>query len=403
MTKAPSKPILVSCTSVFALCLFASPAYAQISAGDEIRDEMERLTTRLQDLEERLEGMDGASEGELVTSGNDKIEVSLSGQINRGILYGDDGKSADYFFVDNDNSSTRLRVTGVGRFDPEWSVGTVIEVQFESNSTAAISMTQDSPAGPNNFTERKLEIFADSKRLGRLWLGQGSTATDGTAELDLSGTEVIAYSAVQDMAGGLAFRTQAGAFGPEIGDVYSNMDGLGRDDRIRYDTPNLLGLTGSVGAVDGGSWDAGLVYTRKFGTTNFAGGLGYANAESRQGYTQLSGSASLEFPMGITVTGAAGTRDIDGAARDPFFYYTKLAYAMTPFELGGTMIGIDWAYAEDIAQGGDEFNAVGLFGVQEIDRIATDVYVGARWHELDRSGAEYEDIWAMLTGARVKF
>jgi len=45
----------------------------------------------------------------------------------------------------------------------------------------------NSEAGPNNFTERKLEIYFDSKRLGRLWLGQGDTASNGTSEVDLSG------------------------------------------------------------------------------------------------------------------------------------------------------------------------------------------------------------------------
>jgi len=43
----------------------------------------------------------------------------------------------------------------------------------------------NSEAGPNNFTERKLEIYFDSKRLGRLWLGQGDTASNGTSEVDL--------------------------------------------------------------------------------------------------------------------------------------------------------------------------------------------------------------------------
>ena len=162
------------------------------------------------------------------------IALKLSGQVNRAVLYADNGEVDDTFFVDNDNSSTRLRVRAVGDVTCDFKVGAQIEVQFESNSSAAIRFDQSGDAGPNNFTERKLEVWFDSEMWGRLWLGQGDTASNGTSEVDLSGTSVIAYSAVEDFAGGLEFEN-----GQRIGAAFSNYDGLSRDDRVRYDTPTL--------------------------------------------------------------------------------------------------------------------------------------------------------------------
>ena len=37
---------------------------------------------------------------------NDRLKFSVSGQINRGILFFDDGVESNELFVDNDNSST---------------------------------------------------------------------------------------------------------------------------------------------------------------------------------------------------------------------------------------------------------------------------------------------------------
>ena len=37
------------------------------------------------------------------------VDFKISGQINRAVLWGDNGNNSDAKFVDNDNSSTRFR------------------------------------------------------------------------------------------------------------------------------------------------------------------------------------------------------------------------------------------------------------------------------------------------------
>jgi hypothetical protein len=333
------------------------------------------------------------------------VKLTVSGQVNRGLLYVDNGDQDDFFHVDNDNSSTRVRFVGTGALTEDITVGSQIEVQFESNSTAAIRIGQDGAAGPNNFTERKLELYVDSKRFGRLWVGQGDTASNGTSEVDLSGTSVIAYSGIGDMAGGIAF-SDNNVLGPRIGQVFSNFDGLSRDDRIRYDTPSFSGFKGSVSAIEGGAVDMGLRFSGEFSGTKVVAAGAWADAGSKDAnnFDQYNGSVSVMTPLGISVTGALGTRDPDNdTGDDPFFYYAKLGYTFDAVSFGSTSIGIDYEAVDDLNQDGDEAQAYGVFAVQRYDKIGAELYLGARNHELDRTGSNFDDVLAVLVGGKVRF
>jgi len=373
---------------------------------EDLRRQIEELNKRIDQVEERTKASNSASSAKVgkVSSGNSKIKLELSGQVNRGLLFVDNGDTSEVFHVDNDNSSTRIRFIGKGQFNDDVTVGTQIEVQFESNSTAAIRIDQDSPAGPNSFTERKLEIYGDSKTLGRVWVGQGDTASNGTSEVDLSGTGVVAYSGIADMAGGIAFATTGGTLGPRINQAFSNFDGLSRDDRIRYDTPSFRGFKGSISAIDGGSWDAAARFSGKVAGVKIVSALAYADANSRQGFDQVNGSVSVLLPFGLNFTAAAGTRDINGrSGSDPMTYYGKLGYKLNLIDMGETAVGVDFARTDDLSAVGDEFTTYGAFAVQRLNAIGTELYVAVRNHELDRSGAEFDDILAVFTGARIKF
>ncbi|MCH8240016.1 MAG: hypothetical protein IIB62_08205, partial [Proteobacteria bacterium] len=60
------------------------------------------------DLEERVAELEATT----VRKGNRKVSVKLSGQVNRAILFWDDGEDQDVYYVDLDNSSTRIRING---------------------------------------------------------------------------------------------------------------------------------------------------------------------------------------------------------------------------------------------------------------------------------------------------
>jgi hypothetical protein len=71
---------------------------------------------------------------------------------------------------------------------------------------------------------------------GKISLGKGSTPSDGTAELDLSKTDVVQYSGIADIMGGLKFRdSNDDLTSIKVEDAFFNLDGLSRKNRVRYD------------------------------------------------------------------------------------------------------------------------------------------------------------------------
>lgn len=343
---------------------------------------------------------------DLVRSGGDKVSARVYGQVNRGVLYAGDGENNDFIFVDNDNSSTRIGFLGNARLNDDFAVGTKIEVQFESNSTAAVSQ-DDQSVGPNNFTERHLDLFFESKTYGKLSLGQGSTASDGSSEVDLSGTDVVGYSGAGDLAGGIKFYdTAANALsGVRIGDVVSNMDGLSRKDRLRYDSPTCAGFTLSGSLIEDGQQDLAIRYSGKFQGINLAGAIAYANTEASSTVeNQYNGSVSLLLDNGLNGTFAAGYQDMLADNREePTFYYFKLGYKTKIFDIGPTAFAIDYGRFNDIAQNDDQVDTIGAQAVQNLTNLGTELYLGYRYHSMDRTGFDFDEINAVLTGARIKF
>ena len=219
-----------------------------------------------------------------VSSGGDKIKISLSGQVDRSEVYGDDGISKNFRNVDNNTSSTRFRIVGEGRANPETTLGTNLEMEVRANPSSTTTLVQNAPqAAANVFpTIRQAEVFAAGRDWGGLRLGFGSTASYLTSEFDLSGTFIAQYVVISDEDGGFAFRQKGaalvpggpggrlvlspnGAFGPAVGSVFNSFNGLVRNDRVRYDSPVWEGLQFSTSYVDDGSWDAALRMGRAIG------------------------------------------------------------------------------------------------------------------------------------------
>ena len=77
------------------------------------------------------------------------------------------------------------------------------------------------------FDDRWIDAQFTSKRFGKLYLGKGSTASDGTSEMDLSGTSVVGYASVEDMAGGILFyNDDTDALSTAtVGSVFNDFDG----------------------------------------------------------------------------------------------------------------------------------------------------------------------------------
>jgi len=402
-------------SAAIAASLISIPsAEAASSEIDALRAEIQRLVNRVNQLESNAvrteqQAADAEAKAEQamttadskVSSGNDKIRVSVSGHINRALMVADDGQESDFYHVDNDASSTRIRFLGEGDVTPHFTVGTAFEAEFESNSTAAVNQNTKSTAA--DFKDRRLEFYFDHTGWGRIWVGQGWTASEDTSEYDLSGTALAGYSSTADIAGGILFRDSAGNLTTTaVGSVFVNMDGLGRSDRIRYVTPELGGLQVSTSAAENDAWDFALKYGASYGDTKVVGAIAYSDPNSSVDNT-TNGSVSVLFGSGLNITFAAGQQELSGAGDDPSFYYGKLGYIARLNSAGSTAFSIDYHHTEDIVLAGDEGKSIGIQAVQNFDAWATEGYIGYRNFELERTGGNVQDVDALIAGARVKF
>jgi len=255
---------------------FVSPAAAQQPAADA--QTVERLERMIKEQQQQLESMQrqlnqlkqSAAEAQnqakdarsiaaeaktqaqgfqppppqAVTSGQKRVKLAISGQVNRAINLIDDSKNTDLYFVDSDASNTRVRFVGTAKTTDDLTLGSRLEIAATSNESGDVSQnTEDSG---DFFNVRWADVTLASKKYGKLWLGKGDTASNNTAEVDLSKVDVVAYASVADIAGGMLFRQSSGNHSltnVKVSNAFQDQDGLSRQNRIRYDTPTFWGFS----------------------------------------------------------------------------------------------------------------------------------------------------------------
>lgn len=332
------------------------------------------------------------------------VSFKVSGQINRALEYVDNGDDSELFHVDNDNSSTRFRFVGSEEIGHGMTAGIVWETEFQSNPSNKIDVGQNNDGLSPSLDERIFEAYF-SGTWGKASIGQGDGAANGTAEVDLSGTSVVTYAGVNDMAGGVHFVNSSGAQITEIDNTRSQFDGLSRNDRLRYDSPKLGPITLSGSITDGDAWElAARSSTEMEGLGKIAAAIGYVDTEDRENssgvkldFEQFDGSVSFLHDSGVNLTLSYGSRDWDNRSEDSTNYYVKLG-----FKRGKHAVSVEWGQTDDLEEDGDESSNYGAGYVFNLYK-GIELYAGYRLYELDRSGVSTEDISVLMAGTRVKF
>lgn len=361
---------------------------------------------------EELKAIEGsAAPNAYIKSKFDNVDVSVYGQINKAIMFADNGSSSKTYFVDNSNSSSRIGLAAKVGVSEDFSVGGKFEYDFQSNASSKIDEDKDSVSA--DFNLRHADMFFASETYGKLSLGKGSMAADGTSEVDLSGTSLVAYSAVSDMAGGQLWYD--GATTPQngdlkIGNVFSNFDG-GREDRIRYDSPSYYGFSAAVAAATDDKYDLALRYSRDYEMAKVASAVAYQSAGNDGDVDDIfNGSVSILLNNGLNFTLAGGVQSSSESNRDDAsFYGGKIGYQANIFQVGTTNFSLDYFRNEDVwsseaayAKGG-EADAWALAVVQNVPDWGTDFYFAFRQYMYDSDAENYDDINVVMTGARLKF
>lgn len=360
------------------------------------------------DLEERVAELEATT----ARKGNRVVSLQVYGQVNKALLIWDDGVNSDAFVVDNDASGSRVGFTGSAKFKPGWSAGYLMELDIQDAASDKVSNVDDDGDDPDDEIKIRYNyVYIESETLGRITLGQASTAADGVSEVVLGNS--IKNS---DLHHGTSFEIQG--LGLLLSEVASNFDG-GRDDVIRYDSPSIYGFIVSASWGDDDYADVALRFKKEWNSIRVAAAIGYQWDETNDGspgddFETLSGSVSvMHVPTGIYGAFAAGNREVDGNDKDASFWYAQLGIEKKFLPYGSTTIYADYGEYDDVAANLDpaivssEATRWGLGIVQKIDSAAMELYAQATFWEAEADFGEGtvsgEDLTTVMIGSRIKF
>jgi predicted porin len=172
----------------------------------------------------------------------------------------------------------------VGKINDEWSAGFRLEVGVRIENSKRFSQER---LGTGGLDVRHAIWFVESKKLGRISLGNTGGAGEGATEMNLSRTfDVAKYSDPADVALGLILRKKDGSFvetpaGAGIAWYrllrdYGDQPGEGRrSDMVRYETPDFKGFIGIANWGVDDAWEIGTRYRGDFSGLRIAAAATY--------------------------------------------------------------------------------------------------------------------------------
>lgn len=339
------------------------------------------------------------------------VKYKLSGQVNRAILFQDDGVQSDVRHVDSISSGTRIRLRGSEDMGNGMQVGFYWELQTSSHGSNGVRPDQntDNPNNSNNI--RQAHVWF-SGNWGKLSMGQLDGAANGAVESDLSATGIAGSNSFRSsFSGGMRWQgTGAGAALPAgltHGNTYSSYDGFSRYDGIRYDTPALGPVVVSASIGNDNKWEVAARVNTALGGGQISGAVFYG--ENDQGGTfntgiadnRWGGSLSFLFAQGTSITGFYAENETE-AGLDSDSFGVMLGHKWGPHK-----VSISYGEASDIHTAGAGYDDTGwtVNYVHTMKKANTDLYASFQHNELDTpagfQGAEDHNLF--LVGARVKF
>lgn len=344
--------------------------------------------------------------------GASSVETEWSGNVNRAVLWTDDGRETNLHLVDNEASNTKLRWVAKSAVSGETTVGGKIEMGLVNSGSAVVWQNMKVDDG-KSFTTRHADMWIENSSWGKFSMGHGSMATDGSTEADKSGASMMVYASFTDLAGGTRFHTKGSQAAvvtgdPMVGDYFGQTDG-GRASRLRYDTPSMNGFSASA-SYKANHWDLGVNYDGDFDTVEFTAALGYARAQKEK---HFMGSASLlhkDTGLSLTLAGSKNALDENhysgtyaGRTDDPRASYLGLGWTTSIWNCGHTNFGAGYFHGKNAAANKDKAKGWGLGVVQNLDKLSTDAYVGWHNYDLKKTGTDYDKINAVMVGFNFTF
>jgi hypothetical protein len=231
------------------------------------------------DLEERVAELETTA----ARKGNRKVSLTVYGQVNEAVIFWNDGQERNAYVVSNNNSRSRFGFRGDAKITSDVSAGYLMEIGVRYANSTARSQNADGAGGNSSSLDiRHSAWYLDSKSLGRVWVGQTSTATDGITEINLANIN----SGNADISGWNNSFFLRGSGTLKSGITWGNLqsqwnNNVGEGDRqatVRYVSPTFAGFIASASFSEDDKLDAALRYAGEFSGFRLAAGIGYQKA-----------------------------------------------------------------------------------------------------------------------------
>ena len=395
------------------------------------------------DLEERVAELEATT----ARKGNRVVSLQVYGQVNKALLFFDDGVDSDAYIVDNDYSGSRVGFVGSAALKPGWKAGFLVELDIQDASSnlvdngGAAAAVFDDPA--DEIVIRYSNVYVESEKFGRITLGQGSTAGDGAYEVVLGNSLRNSDLHVGNgffLRDGVADATP-GFSNIKLSGLASNFD-AGRDDVIRYDSPSIYGFILSASWGDDDYADVALRFKKEWNSVRIAAAVSYQWDDSRDGqnnanpnspvpldpnnianaeFETIGGSISvMHIPTGIYGALAGAEKELQSgvsAGESASYWYAQLGIEKKFLSYGSTTVYAEYGLYDDVLTitnvtgVSSEAERWGFGVVQKFDSAALELYAQATFWSFEAStlagetvqDQDLEDLSTIMIGSRIKF
>jgi hypothetical protein len=395
------------------------------------------------DLEERVAELEATT----ARKGNRRMSLTVTGQVNKLVMWYDDGQSSNVLYgLDNTNSSSRFSFIGEAKVTGKVKIGFDITIEHDAGASSSSINQADEDAGIAGYNAnqaysddtplgaRRMAWWIEHKDVGRMTVGRQESAGVVTT-IDLGGIGVVASSSHTLVGAGLYMRDSTGQFlSTKWANISDPADAQGRTELLRYDSPTIAGFifSASVGEA-GDQWGAMLRYAGEFSGFRIAAGIGYESIEDPLTLTTISGTlasanepdlkawggslALMHVPSGLFAQGQYFTAEYGGPGNSAYWgdfadhkdaeaWQIQAGIAKNWTGLGNTAIYGEYSQLKNWGAGfgaGHDFAApatatdtspvngvtdtkltvYGLGITQNVDAAATTLYLGWRHYSAD--------------------
>jgi hypothetical protein len=245
-------------------------------------------------LEERVAELEASA----AHQGNRKMNLIITGQVNRMIMWWNDAHSTrTYYGIDNANFVSRFSFLGEAKVTSRLKIGFQIVIGIQAGGVSnklsqfdvdgKVSAQIGGNAGVKSLTGSNVDAYAsdaeraafwiEDDKLGRVTVGRYNTAgVINTYSVDLAGISEVASSAMGLINGSFLLRGSAGQYyGIAWGNLVDAAANQGRIQLVRYDSPAIGGFVLSASIMeDGSNWGTMLRYANEWNGFRLAAGIG---------------------------------------------------------------------------------------------------------------------------------